>query len=66
MPLNESNRDDPLIDEVRAIRRSISERFGNDVDALCDYLQKLEREHPELVVNFEKPAAGSSVSRPRE
>ena len=38
---------DPLIDEVRAIRRAISEQFGNDVDRLCDHLQKLERQHPE-------------------
>ncbi len=40
---------DPLIDEVRAIRRAISEQFGNDVDRLCDHLQKLERQHPERV-----------------
>ena len=38
---------DPLIDEVRAIRRAISEQFGNDVDRLCDHLRKLERQHPE-------------------
>lgn len=41
---------DPLIDEVRAIRRAISEQFGNDVDRLCDHLQELERKHPERVV----------------
>ena len=44
---------DPLIDEVRAIRRAISEQFGNDVDRLCDHLQELERQHPERLV---KPA----------
>ncbi len=41
---------DPLIDEVRAIRRAISEQFGNDVDRLCDHLQELERQHPERLV----------------
>ena len=41
---------DPLSDEVRAIRRAISEQFGNDVDRLCDHLQELERQHPERLV----------------
>jgi len=36
---------DPLIDEVRAIRREICEEFGNDVDRLCDHLQEIEREY---------------------
>jgi len=43
-------RPDPLIDEVRAIRRAISEEFGNDVDRLCDHLQECEREHPDRLV----------------
>ena len=34
---------DPLIDEVRKIRRDLSERFCNDVDKLCDHLQSVER-----------------------
>lgn len=41
---------DPLIDEVRAIRQALSERFGNDVDKLCDHLQELERQHRDRVV----------------
>ncbi len=52
---------DPLIDEVRTIRRAISEQFGNDVDRLCDHLQELEREHPERVV---EPAAPHDAQRP--
>jgi len=36
---------DPLIDEVRAIRRAVCEEFGNDVDRLCDHLQEVEREY---------------------
>ncbi len=46
---------DPLIDEVRAIRRFISEESGNDVDRLCDRLQELERQHPEWTV-IKEPA----------
>lgn len=41
---------DPLIDEVRAIRRAISEQFENDVDRLCDHLQELQRQHPDRLV----------------
>jgi hypothetical protein len=48
MPNEKTRRSpDPLIDEVRAIRRAISEESGNDVRRLCDRLQELERQHPE-------------------
>ncbi len=36
---------DPLIDEVRAIRRAVCADFGNDVDRLCDHLVEVEREY---------------------
>ncbi len=52
---------DPLIDEVRAIRRAISEQFGNDVDRLCDHLQELERQHPERLVEPTAPPEGPTV-----
>jgi hypothetical protein len=52
---------DPLIDEVRAIRREISERFGNDVDQLCDHLQELERLHGEWII-AEEPGAGTTTT----
>jgi hypothetical protein len=48
---------DPLIDEVRAIRRASSEHFGNDVDRLCDHLQELERQHGDWVIETEPPKA---------
>ena len=41
---------DPLIEEVRARRRELSERFGNDVNRLCDYLAEIEKEHAGRVV----------------
>ena len=53
-----STPSDPLIDEVRAIRRAISEKFGNDVDTLCDHLQELERQHPERLVEPAAPPEG--------
>jgi len=35
---------DPLIDEVRRIRREISDRFGNDVRRLSERLREFQRE----------------------
>jgi len=40
---------DPLIDEIRAIRKDISERFDNDISRLCEFLREQEKMHPELV-----------------
>jgi hypothetical protein len=34
---------DPLIDEVRAARRELSERFGNDVRRLAEHLREIQR-----------------------
>ena len=56
---------DPLIDEVRAIRRAISEQFGNDVDRLCEHLRELERQHPERLVAPPPPPADQTASGQR-
>lgn len=45
---------DPLIEEVRARRRELSERFGNDVDRLCDHLAEIERQQADRVVRPER------------
>jgi hypothetical protein len=50
---------DPLIDEIRAIRRKISDRFGNDVDRLIEHLREVERQHPDRVV---APAKSSTTT----
>ena len=36
---------DSLIDEVRRIRRGISEQYGNDVDRLCDHLTDVSQDY---------------------
>ena len=36
---------DPLIDEIRAVRRELSGQFGNNVFRLGEYLRKVENEH---------------------
>lgn len=42
---------DPLIDEVRAIRRAILEEHGNDLRKLVDHLREIERQHVDRLVN---------------
>jgi hypothetical protein len=51
---------DPLIDEVRSIRRAISDQYGNDVDRLCDHLQELERQHEDWTVVSSPPETATS------
>lgn len=51
---------DPLIDEVRAIRRAILEECGNDLAKLVDRLREIERQHPERVV---QPRRAEKVRR---
>jgi hypothetical protein len=43
--------EDPVIEEIRAVRRELSERFGGDVNALCDFLAQEEQQHAERLVN---------------
>jgi hypothetical protein len=43
--------DDPVVAEIRAVRRELAERFGDDIDALCDFLVQQEQQHEERLVN---------------
>jgi hypothetical protein len=36
---------DPLIDEVRAVRKSISDRVGDDFDKLAEYFRQVGEEY---------------------
>jgi len=38
-------RKDPLIDEIRAVRHRISERFGHDTKRLCDHYREMEKKY---------------------
>jgi len=40
-------REDPVVDEIRAVRHQISEEFAHDIDRLVDYLIKKEKESAE-------------------
>ncbi len=37
---------DPLIDEVRMLRRRVSERFDHDLARLLEHLRAIEATHP--------------------
>ncbi|MDM8009177.1 MAG: hypothetical protein QUV05_23800 [Phycisphaerae bacterium] len=39
------NAVDPLIDEVRAVRKSISDRVGDDFDKLAEYYRQVGEEY---------------------
>ena len=47
---NDKPYSDPLIDEVREVRRALSETFQNDAEKLCDYLQHIEEQHQGRVI----------------
>ena len=45
--------EDPIVKETRAAREELLARFNNDLAALCEYLRRKEREHPDRVVTLE-------------
>lgn len=57
-----SKPEDPVVAEIRAVRRELSARFGEDIDALCDFLVDKEKEHDALLVN-DPPKAPASQRR---
>jgi hypothetical protein len=52
---------DPLIDEVRAIRLSISEQYGHDLDRLVEHLREVETRYKDRMV---RPASNQSNMQP--
>jgi hypothetical protein len=45
-----SESDDTVVAEIRAVRRELADRFGGDVNALCDFLAQQEVEHESRLV----------------
>ncbi|HXA19121.1 MAG TPA: hypothetical protein VN380_19170 [Thermoanaerobaculia bacterium] len=43
--------DDAVVAEIRAVRQELAERFGNDMNALCDFLATEEAQHEDRLVN---------------
>ena len=48
--------DDPIVNEIRQIRRAYAERFNNDLHAICDDLRRQERESNR---EFRTPSQGN-------
>jgi hypothetical protein len=57
--------DDPIVAEIRAVRSELTARFGTDINALCDFLVEREREHKDLLVNYEPRAPHVADGRRR-
>lgn len=53
--------EDVVVTEIRAVRRELTERFGDDIDALCDFLAREERHHEQRLVN--RPAKAPQYVR---
>jgi hypothetical protein len=60
--LNMTANDDPVVAEIHAVRTELAERFGNDINALCDFLVEREQEHKERLVNY-PPRAPHTATR---
>ena len=45
-------QNDPIVEEVRRIRREYARQFDYDLHAIAADLRRYEREHPERLVTF--------------
>jgi hypothetical protein len=54
------DRPDPLIDEVREVRRRISERFGNDPRRLVEHYIELQKQYESRLIH---PPASSNTGQ---
>jgi len=59
-------RPDPLVDEVRTMRRTISEELGQDVGRLCEHLRHLEAAHRDRVVQRDRSAEANVTPKRRD
>jgi hypothetical protein len=59
-------KNDPIVNEIRQIRRAYAEKFNNDLHAICEDLRRQERESDR---EFRSPAqrnadrAGGTTAR---
>jgi hypothetical protein len=52
---------DPIIDEIHAIRKKICEECDYDFRRLTERYQKLQEQHPKLIVNKVPKAATAEI-----
>ena len=64
--ITESAFPDPLLDEIRAVKESVSARFGHDVRQLCEHLRREQEKSPLRVVRRKRaPVSGDIGGPPR-
>ena len=56
---------DPLIDDVRARRRAMLARYGNDLRAFFDAVEQMQATHPERLADRRKVHPSALLSRTR-
>ena len=44
--------DDPIVAEIRAIRKAHAEKFNNDLHAICEDIRRLQRESGRVYVTL--------------
>ena len=45
-------RDDPIVDEIRKIRKEHTDKFNGDLHAICEDLRRRERESGRKFVSY--------------
>ena len=45
-------RDDPIVDEIRKIRKKHTDKFNGDLHAICEDLRRQERESGRKFVSY--------------
>jgi hypothetical protein len=48
--------EDPIVKETRAAREKLVQDFGEDLDALWEHLQEVQKQYPERVVTGQPKA----------
>lgn len=49
---DEADYDDPLIEEVRAIRRRISAQFDHDIGRMIEYYMEFQKQFADRLVSY--------------
>lgn len=60
-PQSATRKPDPLLDEVRDLRRRLLERFDGDLTRLAEHLREIERRHPGRVIRRSGPGSPDGI-----
>ena len=52
---------DPIVEEVRAIRRKHTDKFGGDVRAICEDFRKRQQKSNRKIVTFADQAKSAPI-----